>query len=181
MLLSRALVIDDKESGRRALRAELEDAGFDVTVAGTAHGALEKLASLDPSIVVTDFQMPGVDGVELVRRLREFCATPIVVITAYDSPELRRRALETGATRVLDFNKDLDRVATLAQQLVRESSATRLPLSRDSIQKRERILRQSSVEKVYLECDGNVSETSRRLNRSRGSVRYQLKQLGIDV
>ena len=51
MLVSRALVIDDKESGRRALRAELEDAGFDVTVAGTAHGALEKLASLDPSIV----------------------------------------------------------------------------------------------------------------------------------
>lgn len=179
--MSRALIVDDKESGRRSLRAEMVDAGFDVTVAGSAHEALETFAALDPSVIVTDFQMPDIDGLEFLRRIRTFSEVPIVVITAYDSPELRSRSLKTGATVVLDFNRDLASIGPLAQDLVRESSANSRQPSRQSIRKREQILKQAQVERVYLDCDGNVSETSRRLNSSRGSVRYQLKKLGIDV
>ena len=179
--MSRALVVDDKESGRRSLRAELIDAGFDVTVAGSAHEALEAFATLDPSIIITDFQMPDIDGLEFLRRVRNFSEVPIVVITAYDSPDLRSRSLETGATLVLNFNLDLASLGPLAQDLVRKASASSRQLSRKSIRRREQILRQAQVERVYLDCNGNVSEASRRLNSSRGSVRYQLKKLGIDV
>ncbi len=179
--MSRALVVDDKESGRRSLRAELVDAGFDVTVASNAHEALETFASLDPSIIVTDFQMPDIDGLEFLHRVRAFSEVPIIVITAYDSPELRRRSLETGATDVLDFNQDLASLGPLARDLVRKSSASNRQPTRKAIRKREQVLRQAHVERVYLDCDGNVSEASRRLNSSRGSVRYQLKKLGIDV
>jgi CheY-like chemotaxis protein len=179
--MSRALVVDDKESGRRSLRTELNDAGFDVTVASSAHEALEALAKLDPSIIITDFQMPDIDGVEFLRRVREFSDVPIVVITAYDSPELRLRAFESGATSMLDFIRDLASLGPLALELVRASSASRRPPSRQSTRAREQILTQASIEKVYLESDGNVSEASRRLHKSRGSVRYQLRKLGIDV
>lgn len=179
--MSQALVVDDKESGRRALGAELAEVGFDVTVAGGTHEALSAFGSLDPSIIVTDFQMPDVDGLELIRRIREFSSAPIIVITAYASPELERRAIDTGATRFLDFNKDLAAVGALAHDLVRDASASRRPPSRKSLQMRDRVLTQAEVERAYLDCDGNVSETSRRIGKSRGSVRYQLKKLGIDV
>ncbi len=179
--MSRALVVDDKESGRRSLRAELEDAGFEVSTARDAHEALGALTSFDPSIIVTDFQMPDIDGVEFLRRVREFADLPIVVITAYDSTALRQRSLETGATRVLDFNRDLASLGPIASDLVREAAMESRRPSRESIRRREQVLKQSQIERVYLECDGNVSEASRRLNISRGSVRYQLKKLGIQV
>ena len=179
--MSRALVVDDKESGRRSLRAELEDAGFDVTVAASAHDALKALEDLDPSLIVTDFQMPDIDGIEFLRRVRAFSDVPIVVITAYDSPELRRRSFETGATRVLDFLRDLASLGPLAQELVRMTSSTSRRPSREATRMREQVLNQAKVERVYLDCDGNVSEASRRLRKSRGSVRYQLRKLGIDV
>jgi CheY-like chemotaxis protein len=179
--MSHALVVDDKESGRRSLRVELEDAGFDVTVATSAHDALQVLESLDPSLIVTDFQMPDIDGIEFLRRVRAFSEVPIVVITAYDSPELRRRCFETGATRVLDFLRDLASLGQLARELVRMTSAKSRQSSREATRMRERILKQAKVERVYLDCDGNVSEASRRLKKSRGSVRYQLRKLGIDV
>lgn len=179
--MSHALVVDDKRSGRRALTRELEDAGFDVTPADSAHEALEKLSSLDPSVIVTDFQMPNVDGLEFLRRVRTFSNTPIIVVTAYDSPELRIRAFETGATRILDFNAELARLGDVAQDVVTSSAPGSRPASRQSMRKREKTLRQSHVERVYLDCQGNVSETARRLNNSRGSVRYQLRKLGIDV
>ena len=179
--MSRALVVDDKESGRRSLKTELQDAGFDVVTSVSAHEALETLSTIDPSVIVTDFQMPHVDGLEFLRRVRTFSEVPIIVITAYDSPELRNRALEMGATRVLDFNRELQSVASLAQDLVTSSAPhSRLP-TRQSTRVREKMLRQSEVERVYLDCDGNVSETARRLHNSRGSVRYQLRKLGIDV
>ena len=179
--MSRALVIDDKESGRRALRAELQDAGFDVAVSSNAHEGLALMASFDPSIVVTDYQMPGVDGVELVRRLRLFTQIPIVVITAYISRELRERSIGTGATEVLDFNGGLERVGRLAHVLVTRWASSGRFLSRESLRNRDRVLKQSKIEEIYLACDGNVSETARRANISRGSVRYQLNQLGVDV
>jgi two-component system response regulator VicR/two-component system response regulator RegX3 len=172
--MSHALVVDDKESGRRSLRAELEDGGFDVTVAASAHDALKALEDLDPSLIVTDF-------IEFLRRVRAFSDVPIVVITAYDSPELRRRSLETGATHVLNFLRDLASLGPLAQELVRTASSNSRRPSREATRTREQVLKQAKVERVYLDCDGNVSETSRRLSKSRGSVRYQLRKLGIEV
>jgi two-component system response regulator RegA len=179
--MSRALVVDDKESGRRSLKSELEDAGFDVIVAVSAHDALETLSGFDPSIIVTDFQMPNIDGLELLRRVRTFSGAPIIVITAYSSPELTERAIESGADRVLDFNQDLASVGPAATELVRGRSAARRSSTRQDVVAKDKALKLAKIERVYLECDGNVSETARRLSISRGSVRYQLKKLGIDV
>lgn len=179
--MSRVLVVDDRESGRRSLTRELEDFGFEVRAAASAHEALESLAVFDPGIIVTDFQMPAIDGLELLRRVRTFSDAPIIVISAYNSPGLRRRCIEMGATSVLDFNEDLALVAPLAWELVRKSAESSHPATRESVRTRKQTIRQAETERVYLECDGNVSEASRRLHKSRGSVRYQLRKLGINV
>ena len=98
--MSHALVVDDKESGRRSLRAELEDGGFDVTVAASAHDALKALEDLDPSLIVTDFQMPDIDGIEFLRRVRAFSDVPIVstnrctVVNLYIALDLSNTTLQ---------------------------------------------------------------------------------------
>ena len=188
--MSRALVIDDKESGRRVLRIELQDAGFDVAVASDAYEGLALVASVDPSIVFTDYQMSGVDGIEFVRRVRQFSDIPVVLVTAYLSRELRERSIATGASVVLDLAAgfepvggvgEIGGVGALAQRLVTRWAALSRAPSRESLRRRDRVLKQSMIEELYLECGGNVSETARRANCSRGSVRYQLNQLRVDA
>jgi len=180
--MSRALVVDDKESGRRALSAELGDAGFRVEVASDAFDALEKFADVDPSVVVTDFQLPDLDGLVLLERIREFSTVPIIMISAYGSDELSSQAHSRGANRFMNFT-ELSVVGTTAEALVREWAARSSKSSRShqSIARNlDRVLKKTRVQKHYLESGGNAAETARRLCQSRGSVRYQLKLLGID-
>ena len=94
--VSRALIVDDKKLGRRAMSNELVDAGFDVMLAIDGYEALRKFRVAEPSVVVSDFQMPEMDGIELLRRVRQFSNVPFILITAYGSVQLRERAIACG-------------------------------------------------------------------------------------
>ena len=65
------LVVDDDDSIRETFLYHLERAGYHVTAAATAEEALGLLSEVDPGVVITDIRMPGLDGLELLGRIRE--------------------------------------------------------------------------------------------------------------
>src|SRR5438034_5139529 len=80
----RILVVDDEANARTALAELLRDEGYEVETAADAFKALGKYDSFAPHVVVTDLKMPGMDGIELIKKLRatEEPAS-IVVMTAF--------------------------------------------------------------------------------------------------
>jgi two-component system KDP operon response regulator KdpE len=93
----RVLVLDDELAIVRALKVVLRDAGYDVAVAATAEEALDSAAVRPPEAAIVDLVLPDGDGVEVTRRLREWSAMPIIVLSAIGDEDEKVRALEAGA------------------------------------------------------------------------------------
>jgi two-component system, cell cycle response regulator DivK len=92
------LVVEDNERNLKLLR-DVEYAGYDVRVARTAEDGISLAASEAPDLVLMDLQLPGIDGMEALRRLRESPRTadiPVVAVTAQAMKQDRERALEAG-------------------------------------------------------------------------------------
>lgn len=106
------LVVEDSFTTRELIRSILQSAGYDVTTAVDGHDALDKLRVQTYDLVVTDVEMPRVDGFELTLRVREELGdqeTPVVIITSLASDEYRQRGLEAGAQGYIvksQFNQD---------------------------------------------------------------------------
>jgi two-component system chemotaxis sensor kinase CheA len=100
----RVLLVDDSLVTREMERRLLEDAGFEVAAVGDADEALSRLGEESFGCVVTDIEMPGMDGFELTAHLRSmehFAQLPIVVVSTRDRPEDRLKGLKAGADAYL--------------------------------------------------------------------------------
>ncbi len=96
---TRVLVVDDSLSVRRSMEQLLEDAGYEVITAADGFLALESVRTQMPAVVLTDLEMPNLNGLDLTKRLRElpqFMATPVVMITSRASDKHRVMAEEAG-------------------------------------------------------------------------------------
>jgi two-component system, OmpR family, response regulator MprA len=91
------LVVDDDPRIAAALRRALHYEGFSVDVAGDGPAALVHAASRPPDLVVLDLMLPGLDGLEVCRRLRAEDDVPILMLTARDATGERVRGLDSGA------------------------------------------------------------------------------------
>jgi DNA-binding response OmpR family regulator len=94
---TRILVVEDEPSIREVLSLYLRRAGYQVTVVGDGREALAALSSQVPDLVVLDLMLPGVDGLEITRWLRERGDTPIIMLTARREEQDRIAGLEMGA------------------------------------------------------------------------------------
>jgi two-component system, OmpR family, KDP operon response regulator KdpE len=94
---ARVLVCDDDHKILRALRVILRDAGYDVVPAETGEEALDRLAVQPADAAILDLMLPGIDGVEVCRRLREWTQIPVIVLSAVDEEAEKVRALRSGA------------------------------------------------------------------------------------
>src|SRR5215472_15983628 len=91
------LVVDDDTRIVAALKLVLHYEGYSVDVAGDGPGALASAASRPPDLVVLDLMLPGLDGMEVCRRLRAADDVPILMLTARDATGDRVRGLDSGA------------------------------------------------------------------------------------
>ncbi|HUP49504.1 MAG TPA: CHASE domain-containing protein [Thermoanaerobaculia bacterium] len=92
----RVLVVDDEEDVRSFAAAAFQMGGAEVRSAGSVEEALETFREWQPDTVVTDIGMPGRDGFELIRLIRQQSAVPVVALTAYAREEDRVRAEQAG-------------------------------------------------------------------------------------
>ena len=93
------LIVEDNERNLKLLRDVLEYAGYDVRVARTGEDGVTLAVTESPDLVLMDLQLPGIDGMEALRRLRESPRTagiPVVAVTAQVMKEDRERVLDAG-------------------------------------------------------------------------------------
>jgi two-component system, OmpR family, KDP operon response regulator KdpE len=95
--VTRVLIVDDEPQIARALRVALSARGYDVDTAGNGETALERHASNPADVIVLDLGLPGIDGVEVTRRLRGWSQVPIIVLSVRDAQYDKVAALDAGA------------------------------------------------------------------------------------
>lgn len=98
---ARILIVDDEEALRRYLRTILRGQHYAVSEAASGAEALERAASDCPNVIILDLGLPDLDGVEVIRRLREWSVTPIVVLSVRDQESDKITALDSGANDYL--------------------------------------------------------------------------------
>ncbi len=91
------LVVDDEPAIRRFLRASLGAHGYTITEAVSGEDALRAVATSHQDIVILDLGLPDVDGVEVTRRLREWTAIPIIILSVREHENDKIAALDAGA------------------------------------------------------------------------------------
>jgi two-component system, OmpR family, KDP operon response regulator KdpE len=97
MMQARILVVDDEPQIRRFLRTALGSADFDVLEADTGQRALADAAGKHPDAMILDLGLPDIDGVQVVKRLREWSSMPVIVLSARLMEEQKIAALDAGA------------------------------------------------------------------------------------
>ena len=96
-LVSRVLVVDDEPHLRRTLGANLRARGYEVDLAENGERALEVASLHKPDAIILDLGLPGISGLEVIRRLRHWTSVPIIVLSARDSEFDKVGALDAGA------------------------------------------------------------------------------------
>jgi two-component system response regulator FixJ len=118
-------VIDDDEAMRDSLRFLLDSADFDVALFETALNFLDALPSLDFGCVVSDVRMPGLDGIELLKRMKASHSTfPIVIMTGHGDVPLAVEAMKLGAIDFLEKPFEDDRLIGMVEAAIRQAEPT---------------------------------------------------------
>ncbi|MDH5678451.1 MAG: response regulator, partial [Nitrospinota bacterium] len=124
------LVVDDEEDNLMVLKGRLGRRGFEVVCAQSGPEGLKLLESVSPDLVLLDVMMPGMDGIETLKKMKEIYSgefLPILLLTAKDDKESRIAGLEAGADDYIGKPFDIDelnarinamlRIRTLSQAL----------------------------------------------------------------
>lgn len=115
------LAIDDSRTMRTMLKAALTEAGFDVELAEDGIDGLEKLEPSNPAAIITDINMPRLDGfgvIDGVRANTRYSATPLLVLTTESADELKIRAKKAGATGWIVKPFDKHKLVAVLNRLV---------------------------------------------------------------
>jgi len=126
---STVLIVDDEQSLARSAKAFLADHGYEAEVAVTGEQALDLLATLQPDVVFADVRLPGMSGLDLLRRIRAFDPViPVIMLTAYGSIEGAVEAVKLGAFDYVKKPVDLEELKLLADR-ARETRLLKQELS----------------------------------------------------
>jgi DNA-binding NtrC family response regulator len=115
-MAERILVVDDESGPREGLRRLLEAWGYDTASAASADDALEQIERERPSAVITDLVMPGMDGLEFVRRVHQDHALPVVVFSGQGTIDSAVEAMKLGAVDFLEKPVEPARLKILLQK-----------------------------------------------------------------
>ena len=131
----RVLVVDDEVNARTALAELLRDEGYDVETAADAFKALGKYESFAPQVVVTDLKMPGMDGIELVKKIRgSEDPAAVVVMTAFGAVASAVEAMRAGAAEYLTKPLNFDELLVVLDKVFEQQA-----LRRETRQLRQRV------------------------------------------
>ena len=120
------LVADDDARNRKLLETLLTSDGYHVATVGSGQAVLDSVAADKPDLVLLDLMMPGMDGFEVVRRLKgsaDLRGIPIVMITALDDAGSRARLMAAGVADLLIKPVDRWKLKESLQRLVGDSNA----------------------------------------------------------
>lgn len=178
MTQTKLLLVDDEEGIRKVLNISLQDIGYRVFLAKDGSEALELFRKEEPAIVLTDIKMPGMDGVELLRRVkRERPDTEVIMLTGHGDMDLVVKSLKYEATYFITKPVDND---------ILEAALERAEKQIDLRRKRE--TRIARLEQMLAEAMDGVepesppASTTARIVREVGrlALRMKISLLALD-
>jgi len=125
------LLVDDDPTLLSVLSRRMRRAGYEVSAASSGPEALKQLADAWPALLVVDLMMPGMDGFELCRRVKQIADLPIIVLSAVDASEAKVSALELYAEDYVTKPFDPDELVARVQRVLRRSAAGSPQISLD--------------------------------------------------
>ena len=180
--MMRVMVVEDEEMIRRGIVMAVDWAALDCVVVGEAANGEQALAVAEdcrPTLIITDLKMPKMDGLEMVRRLREAGSRAyVIILTAYDSFAYAQQAIRLGAVDFLlkpfhdgDLEKAVQRVQA---KLTPKEQA--LPEPKTGSTNRYVSMAISYIQQHYQEPDISVSSVAQSLNISEGHLSHTFKK-----
>ncbi|HEU4685881.1 MAG TPA: response regulator transcription factor [Nitrospira sp.] len=124
---ARILVVDDEPQIRRSLQLNLESRGYAVETAETGEQGLTAFGNRRSDIVILDLLMPGIGGVEVVRRIRVSSTVPIIVLSAMGDEPHKVEALETGADDYITKPFGMEELFARIRSLLRRAAGAKSP------------------------------------------------------
>lgn len=130
------LIVDDDRTLLSVLSRRAARAGYEVRTAPSGPAALRQLESSWPALLIVDLMMPGMDGFELCRRVKQIADLPIIVLSAVDASEAKVSALELYAEDYVTKPFDPDELIARVQRVLRRASigAPRLTLGEGAVE-----------------------------------------------
>jgi two-component system, OmpR family, KDP operon response regulator KdpE len=120
----RVLAVDDEPQILRALRTSLAARGHEVATAPNGETALDTLAGHEVDLVVLDLGLPGIDGVEVIRRLRSWSEVPVIVLSVRDAQLDKVAALDAGADDYVTKPFAMDELLARMRAVLRRKGAS---------------------------------------------------------
>ena len=173
------MVVDDSYAFRERLARAFRERGFDVQTASNYDEAMDQAREQMPNKAVVDLRMPGKNGLELVRDLREMDdSVSAVVLTGFGSIATAIDAVRLGATYYLPKPADADDI--LASFERSDTGPLESPDSEHEVPSLARA-EWEHIHRVMADCGGNISEAARRLGIHRRSLQRKLRKRAPDV
>ena len=125
-MAGRILIVEDNVSTRQLLEQTLELEGYDVASVGDGPSALARIESNRPALVLLDVMMPGLDGVEVLKKIRENDATkdlPVIMLTALDDPDATWKGWTAGCHYYMTKPFDPEDVVRVVAELLQGKAA----------------------------------------------------------
>lgn len=141
--MNRVLLIEDSPTQAEHLRQLLEKDGLEVVRAATAEAALEHLETAHPNVIIVDYHLPGMDGYEFCREIRQNLNTraiPVLMLTVERSDAAEMRGLESGADDYLPKSVDPDILLVRVHSLLRKAESSGAGVDIETRFQRARIL-----------------------------------------
>ncbi|UCH91421.1 MAG: response regulator transcription factor [Nitrospirota bacterium] len=119
---ARILVVDDEREIRRCLELSLEEKGYTVLAAESGEKALDLLKQSPADVAIVDLLLPGIDGIELTKSIRQQSTLPIIILSAIGDDKKKVEALETGAddyvTKPFSIEEVVARIRSVLRRVV---------------------------------------------------------------
>lgn len=157
---ARILVIDDESHIRRSLCMNLEGRGYAVEASQSGEDALAAFSNRRPDVMIVDLVLPGINGIEVTSRIRQYSAVPIIILSALGDERRKVEALEAGADDYITKPFGMEELLARIRSLLRRAAGAQGPepvfvcgRMRVNFDRREVLLDQQPVKLTPTEYD----------------------------
>ena len=120
--MEKILIVEDDSGISDFVKAELDHEGFETTVAADGRVALEVFESFNPDLILLDVMLPGLSGLEVLRRIRKTSAVPVIMVTARGETYDRVNGLDAGADDYLPKPFEIEELLARMRAVLRRSA-----------------------------------------------------------
>jgi DNA-binding response OmpR family regulator len=164
MSAKKIMIVDDEPKIIRFIAANLKSLGFETVACQSGAEALEKMEAVDPDLILLDLMMPGMDGFEVLRRLRGYSSVPVIMLTARSNGADKVQGLNLGADDYLTKPFSLDELFARVNAVLRRldgrmpapSTVSELNVGPVSVNLAQRRIRLGSAEVKFTETEYNL-------------------------